>query len=231
MEILINNINSSRFKATLMSRDLGNVTVTTYDDWLASSPKPIDIKDNDFSYSTITLKYFVEGVDEKDTLKNISNLINEHLKAIIYFPDLNLKLKTKFKSGTPKHIKDEFYEYTMTLQGDFKLDADKSVTLKKSGDFECTSNVKTPAVVTIKSLVDSKNVIIQLNEDEYIFESLKAGDVIIINGEDYTINLNGENNPSIVDLWSFPVLKSGINNFNINKETVSVNIAYTEMYI
>lgn len=228
----IDDIACNRFEATLLHRDIKPVTVINHDEWLENALQPIDLKDSTFSYSEITLKYFVEGSNEKDTLKNISNLIKAHLKAVIRFSDLNnLKFNSKLKSSTPEHIKDQFYELTVVLQSDFKLDAEKSVTLNKDTEFNCSSDVNTPAILTITSEADVKNVKIELNEDEYVFESIKAGDVIEINGDDYSILVNGNSNPDIVELWGFPVLVSGSNNFAINNNKVSVKIAYVERFI
>ena len=227
----IDGVACSRFNATLLSREVEPVTVVNHDEWLEGAPQPIELKESTFSYSKITLKYFVEGVNEKDTLKNISDLIKAHIKAIISFSDLNYRFNTKLTAHTPTHISGEFYELTLTLQSDFKLDQDKSITLNSSGLVECSSNVDTPAKVIVTSKGNITNLEITLNDDTYTISSLKTGDVLEINGENYTIKYNGVDDLSLVDIWSFPVLKSGSNKLTINKQNISVKIDYTERLI
>lgn len=227
----IDNVACTRFKATLLKKDIVPVTVTNHDEWLEGAVQPMDLKESTFSYSSITLKYFVEGVNEKDTLKNISDLINAHIKAVISFSDLNYRFNTKLKSHAPTHIKDKFYELTLTLQSDFKLDQNKSVTLNSSGLVECSSNVDTPAKVTITSAGNITNLEITFNDDTYLISSLKTGDVLEIDGENYTIKYNGVDDLSLVEIWRFPVLKSGSNKVTINKQNISVKIDYTERFI
>ena len=227
----INGIPCTRFKATLLKRDITSVTVENHDDWLDGAIQPIELKESTFSYSKITLKYFVEGIDEKETLKNISNLIKSHIIAELIFSDLNYRYNTKLKDNTPNHIKGAFYELTLTLQSDFKLDQDKSVTIKSNDIVECDSNVDTPAKITITSESNLSDIKITLNDDTFLISSLKNGDVLEINGEDYTIKYNGVDDLSLVDIWRFPVLESGSNTVTINKDKLSVKIDYTERFI
>ena len=227
----IDGVASSRFKATLLKHDIESVTVVNHDDWLEGAVQPMELKESTFSYSKITLKYFVEGVNEKDTLKNISNLIKAHIKAMISFDDLEYRFNTKLTAHTPTHISGEFYELTLTLQSDFKLDQDKSITLNASGLIDCSSNVDTPAKLIITSEGNMTNVEITLNDDTYLISSLETGDVLEIDGENYTIKYNGVDDLSLVDIWRFPVLKSGSNEITINKLNLSVKVDYTERFI
>ena len=227
----IDGVSCSRFNATLLTREIVPVTVTNHDEWLDGAVQPMELKESTFSYSKITLKYFVEGVNEKDTLKNISDLIKAHIKAIVSFSDLNYRFNTKLTAHTPTHISGEFYELTITLQSDFKLDQNKSVILNSSGLVKCTSNVDTPAEITITSESNVTNLEITLNDDTYVISSLKTGDVLEIDGEDYTIKYNGVDDLSLVDIWRFPVLKSGSNEITINKTNIKVKIDYTERFI
>lgn len=228
----IDGVPCTRFKATLLNRKIENVTVVNHDDWLEGAPQPIELKESTFSYSKITLKYFVEGVNEKDTLKNISNLIKSHIKANITFSDLNYHFNVKLTASVPEQIKHENYEVTLTLQSDFKLDQNKSVNLSSSGFMNCSSNVDTPAILTIVSEENITDIEIALNSDSFIIPSLKKGDILEINGEDYTIKVNGVDNLLAVDdIWSFPLLKSGSNEITINKENISVKIDYIERFI
>lgn len=228
----MNGVACIRFKATLLHREFTPVNIVNHDEWLDGAVQPIELKESTFSYSKITLKYFVEGVNEKDTLKNISNLIKSHIKSVVTFSDLNYRFNTKL-TGQPtlNHIKDQFYEVTLTLQSDFKLDQDKSITVNSNESIECKSNVDTPAKITITSEDNIENLEITLNDDTYVISSLKNGDVLEINGDDYTIKYNGVDDLSLVDIWRFPVLKSGSNTITINKENISVKIDYTERFI
>lgn len=227
----LNGVACSRFKAVLLHREITPVTVNNFDEWIEGALSPIELKKASYSYSKITLKYFVEGENEKDTLLNISNLVEAHIKAVLKFSDLNLRYNIKLESQTPKQIKDKYYELTVVLKSDFKLDQEKSVTLNESGLIQCNSNVDTPAKLLISSDEDCTDLIIGINDDVIKVPSLKAGDTIVVDGIDYLIKLNDVINVNVADLWSFPVLKSGNNDITINKEKITLKIEYTERFI
>lgn len=227
----LNGVACSRFKAVLLHREITPVTVNNFDEWIEGALSPIELKKASYSYSKITLKYFVEGENEKDTLLNISNLVEAHIKAVLKFSDLNLRYNIKLESQTPKQIKDKYYELTIVLKSDFKLDQEKSITLNESKSIQCTSNVDTPAKLIISSDVDCTDLMIGINDDVIKVPSLKASDTIEVDGIDYLIKLNDVINVNMADLWSFPVLKSGNNDITINKEKITLKIEYTERFI
>lgn len=227
----LDGVACSRYRAILLHREITPVTVKNYDEWIDGAVSPMELKESTYSYSKITLKYFVEGENEKDTLLNISNLVKAHIKAVLRFSDLNLKYNVKVESHTPKQIKDKYYELTIVLKSDFKLDQNKSTTITENKSIVCTSNADTPAILTITSEGNYTGLVIGINGDTITVPSIKTGDVLKINGEDYTITLNDNPNVSVVDLWKFPVLKSGENDISINKTNISLKIEYTERFI
>ena len=227
----LDGVACTRFKAILLHREITPVTINNYNEWIEGSLSPVELKKASYSYSKITLKYFVEGESEKETLLNISNLIKAHTSALLKFSDLNLKYNVKLESQTTNQIKDKYYELTIVLKSDFKLDQEKCITLNESKSIPCTSNVDTPARLIISSDVDCPDLIISINDDIIKIPSLKANDIIIVDGIDYLIKLNDIVNVNVVDLWSFPILKSGNNDITINKEKITLKIEYTERYI
>ncbi len=227
----LDGVACTRFKAILLHREITPVTINNYNEWIEGSLSPVELKKASYSYSKITLKYFVEGESEKETLLNISNLIKAHTSALLKFSDLNLKYNVKLESQTTNQIKDKYYELTIVLKSDFKLDQEKCITLNESKSIQCTSNVDTPARLIISSDVDCPDLIISINDDIIKIPSLKANDIIIVDGIDYLIKLNDIVNVNVVDLWSFPILKSGNNDITINKEKITLKIEYTERYI
>lgn len=227
----LDGVACSRFNAVLLHREITPVTVNNYDEWIDGALSPILLRKASYSYSKITLKYFVEGENEKDTLLNISNLVKAHITAVLKFSDLNLRYNVKLESQTTNQIKDKYYELTIVLKSDFKLDQEKSITLNESKSIQCTSNVDTPAKLIISSDVDCTDLIISINDDIIKIPSLKANDIIIIDGIDYVVKLNDIIDVNAVDLWIFPVLKSGNNDITINKEKIILKIEYTERYI
>lgn len=227
----LNGVACNRYGAILLHREITPVTVRNYNEWIDGAVSPMDLKESTFSYSKITLKYFVEGENEKDTLLKISNLIKAHIKTVLKFSDLNLKYNVKIENHTSTQIKDRYYEVTIVLMSDFKLDQDKAITINNSRVIECTSNVDTPARLTITSEGDYTGLVIGINDDTINVPSIKTGDILIIDGNDYLIKYNGEDNLNMVDLWRFPVLKSGENNISINKANISLKIEYTERFI
>lgn len=227
----LDGVACTRFKAILLHREITPVTINNYNEWIEGALSPVELKKTSYSYSKITLKYFVEGESEKETLLNISNLIKAHTSALLKFSDLNLKYNVKLESQTTNQIKNQYYELTITLKGDFKLGQEKDFVLKESKKIQCTSNVDTPAKLLISSDEDCTDLMIGINDDVIKILSLKAGDTIVIDGIDYLVKLNDIVNVNVVDLWSFPILKSGNNDITINKEKITLKIEYTERFI
>lgn len=227
----LDGVACTRFKAILLHREITPVTINNYNEWIEGALSPVELKKASYSYSKITLKYFVEGESEKETLLNISNLIKAYTSALLKFSDLNLKYNVKLESQTTNQIKNQYYELTIVLKSDFKLGQEKDFILKESKKIQCTSNVDTPAKLLISSDEDCTDLMIGINDDVIKILSLKTGDTIVIDGMDYLIKLNDIVNVNVVDLWSFPILKSGSNDITINKEKITLKIEYTERFI
>lgn len=234
MVTYLDGVACTRFKATLLHREITPVKITNYDEWIEGAINPMELKESTFSYSKITLKYFIEGENEKETLLNISNLVKAHIKAVLKFSDLNLKYNTKIESHTAKQIHNQYYELTIVLKSDFKLDQDKHVIINPTNhnkEVICTSNVDTPVKLTIFSSMDETDVEIKINNNSIKIPSIKIMDVIVIDSINYSITLNGITKIDAAELWTFPFLKSGVNNITVNKRLIYLYIEYTERFI
>ena len=224
----IDGVVCTRYKAELLDYDILPVEIKNYDEWLDGAIQPIELKERTFNFSKITIKYFIDGITKKDSIKCISELLNRHIKAKIKFSDLNLTFNTFLQSHSLKHISDQYYELTLTLKSDFKLDQDKSIEIDKSCTIECTSNVETPIKLTLIGINDKANFNVTLNDSIYKIKYLKTDDILEIDGENYTIKYNGEDNLNLVDIWEFPYLTPGDNTIQINVDGVKLKINYTE---
>lgn len=90
-----------------------------------------------------------------------------------------------------------------------------------------------PCVVTIIPKVDFLKIVIQgMSKDPIIFTGLKMNQTLVIDGEERTVTVNGEDAFSNYDAWEFPKLQPGINQIIIEQGIqASISIEYSANYI
>lgn len=101
--------------------------------------------------------------------------------------------------------------------------------------FIITNNGTAPApcVVTFIPKVDFYYLTIEgLTEEPIKMSQIEVGDILIIDGENRTVTVNGENAFDRYDAWEFPKLQPGINNVTIqNGVQADISIEYNPRYI
>lgn len=68
-------------------------------------------------------------------------------------------------------------------------------------------------------------------DDDIIVESLAAGKTVVIDAKTGLVTIDGANAFDKVDLWAFPVLKSGETALTFSDTNARVTIKYTPMWI
>lgn len=101
--------------------------------------------------------------------------------------------------------------------------------------FIITNNGTAPApcVVTFIPKVDFYYLTIEgLTGEPIKMSQIEVGDILIIDGENRTVTVNGENAFDRYDAWEFPKLQPGINNVTIqNGVQADISIEYNPRYI
>lgn len=91
----------------------------------------------------------------------------------------------------------------------------------------------TPCVVTIIPKVDFLKLVIEgLTETPITFTGLKTQEVLVIDGENRTVTVDGIDAFSHYDAWEFPKLQPGANQITIvNGTSATISIEYNANYI
>lgn len=90
-----------------------------------------------------------------------------------------------------------------------------------------------PCILTIIPKVDFLKLEIEgLSETPILFTGLKTNQVLIINAEERTVEVDGQNAFDKYDAWEFPKLQPGVNEITIaNGTSASISIEYSARYI
>ena len=91
----------------------------------------------------------------------------------------------------------------------------------------------TPCVVTIIPKVDFLKVVIEgLSETPITFTGLKTNQTLVIDGEERSVTVDGEDAFANYDAWEFPKLQPGVNQITIvNGTSATISIEYSANYI
>lgn len=91
----------------------------------------------------------------------------------------------------------------------------------------------TPCVVTIIPKVDFLKVVIEgLTETPITFTGLKTNQTLVIDGEERSVTVDGEDAFDHYDAWEFPKLQPGANQITIaNGTSATISVEYSANYI
>ena len=125
--------------------------------------------------------------------------------------------------------------YVVNIEFDgFFVDDDLSIVFdgKTSASFYKVGTRDTPCVVEVYAKKTLTNYTIGgVGDDDIIVESLTAGKTVVIDAKTGLVTIDGVNAFDKVDLWAFPVLKSGETALTFSDINARVTIKYTPMWI
>ena len=125
--------------------------------------------------------------------------------------------------------------YIVNLEFDgFFVDDDLSITFdgKTSASFYKVGTRDAPCVVEVYAKSALTNYTIAgLGEDDIIIESLAAGKTVVIDTKTGLVTIDGANAFDKVNMWTFPVLKTGETALTFSNTKARVTIRYTPMWI
>lgn len=204
----------------------------TYE-WVEGAAIPRSTEEN-ITASTLIVHMKFSGSERDEIMRNISSLLTlltGETKIILdgYKGTFCGYLKT---SNIEKTIVKEKYRLQIELEGYF-FDEDQTEELKQIETYMYVSGSrKTPCTIHVKAKKELVNYSITGDFGTITIESLETGHEIVINGENGTVTVNGENAFSKIDLWKFPELIPGENKITITDETAAeVSITYKPMWL
>lgn len=231
----------STYGATLTGREIYPCEMVNFDDWLATSSRPIQTQPDSQEWSKIKASLLVEGSSEEDVLLKISSIVSLCRRGELKFPDFNFSYHAILNEHSSKMVMETAYELGLDFAADYKIGAEKSVYLNRvtSGTVNNPGNVPTPCIIEVTpsiSLSDftvggaARNITSGADEPITI-KSLSAGQKVTINGEDCTITAGGANKFADSSFWEFPSLLPGSNSLFFSRNTCDVTIRFRPRYL
>lgn len=213
----INNIDISEFNAQVVNFDASSLSIDNSINLIEGSITPIMGKQLLNASERVLI---VDFVNEED----IGNFIVE----ISSFSLLNLDDGYQYKCyliDTPSIVRDGYNAYTVS----FNLYVLKQKEMQEVGFlFVNAGQVETEAIYEISSQEELSNVLV----GEYIIKTLRANDVLVIDGIDKLIYYKSNPNISVIDdieIYSFPKVKKRRNDIKMS-EGVELVVKYYPTY-
>lgn len=231
--MLVNNINISTFKATLLSKDIQTAEIIIYDDWLRNALDPSYLGKKE-KYKPVKIKLLIEDTNEDSALNDISNLIKQLEKCVIKFDDLSFYYSCTITNKKHEQITIGRYTLDVELKSGYayKDYITEIASRIASKTINIPSNQETQAIVEITPSIDLIDIVVNgLSKDPIVIKNLKQGQKVIINGEDGTVTCNGINKYGDTDLWNFPKLVPGANTLSFSQSNCDITIKYRPRWI
>lgn len=218
----INNVDISAYGAKLISKVINPFAMTYSKEWLNSSITPLLVSKK-ISYGSGTLELLIEGSNENELIERTSNFINDISDSVINFGDLffyKVTVSSFNEEETFINLLNNLFakKLKISITIDEKYKDYVEVNLTSSNSISIEGNLSTPCILEItptQAMVDL--TIGGICKDIITINNLSKDEKLIINGEDKTITVNGENKFSDTDMWYFPCLNVGINNITFSK--------------
>lgn len=233
----INNKSIETFKAKLVDREISANEVVTINDWLDGAIQPTFIRQQE-KFKDINLKVIIEGTDENDAYLQFSRLSSELKYGTLKFADIALYFQVQINGAiNPKRLKPNVFEVQYSLKSSYGMGAEASVSRASGAATTFTldnpGTAETPCIIEITPTTSFVSLTLEgFTDKPAIIKNLVSGQKIVINGETNTILVNGVNNFSNYDAWSFPSLLPGVNNLKVSTSVgYSMVIKYKARYI
>ena len=204
----------------------------TYE-WVEGAAIPRSTEEN-ITASTLIVHMKFSGCERDEIIRNISSFLallkgETDIKLDGYKGTFRGYLKA---SNIEKTIVKEKYRLQIELEGYFFDEEQTEEINQKENYIYVSGSRKTPCTIKARAIRELVNYRITGEFGTISIESLEAGKEIVINGENGTVTVNGENAFSKIDLWKFPELIPGENKITITDETAAeVSITYKPMWL
>jgi len=230
--MVVNNIDVSSFKATLMKKDIQTAEIATYDDWLRNSLNPLYLGKKE-TYKSIKIQLVIEDSNDENCLINISNLIKQFEKCTIKFNGLSFYYDCLIVDKSHVRVVSTFYTLDVELKSGYAYKAAVTENLDhvSSKTINVLGNLPSPAIVTITSPLDTISITLTGFGDSITIKNLKANIPVIVDGETCMVMSNGLNKFGDTDMWEFPSLQLGANTIGTSSANCVINISYKPKYI
>lgn len=229
------------FNATLLSVTLNPRKVTTYEEWLSGADEMTTLKPATREASETKIKFWIEGektgVSKRaDVEKKISDITNIAMQAAIDYSDYDFILSGVLKKADCKKITPSTAELTLTFSSGSKISKNETIInfepLEKQKEAVNGGNQPAPAIVKIVPTANIASIAIcGLSDEPITVKHLNKNDECIIDGEKFTVTVNGTNKFNDADLWQFPHVVPGTSLITVDcAGNVAVTVKFKERW-
>lgn len=206
---------------------------TTENEWNKGQRLPTEF-DTIVDFSTCTLGLYFVGSDRNDVIRKISKFLSLFDSSVVVELD---KYKGKYKGflksqsiTDTKEIRKK--KLLITLDG-YMFDEEIEVHVNgvTAEPVELVGSREAPCIIDITTNKDLKNLVIKgFGSDDIIIESIKANELITIDGVMGTATANNANIFDRVDLWELPYIKK-TTLISLSDEAARMTIRYNPMWV
>ena len=230
--MLVNGIDIRKYNAVQLTASFQPPQITINSEWVEGAPTP-----HEFDTSgTLELEMLFRGTGRNAITRKISeflSLLTARSELQIdgyrgtYIGDITSNKVKKTRVAT---------RYLLTLNFNGYLTDDEVTNIYKSAraaKFQTLGTRDAPCVVEITPQTNLQEFRISgFGTDEIVLNNLRAGKVVIIDGERGKVTEDGENKFPDCDMWAFPVLrKRAENNITFSSDKCDITIHYKPMWL
>lgn len=229
--MLINNIDTMKYGATLLSVDIDNAEIVSDGEfWAENSLIPFEERQK-ARWGKATCEFLVEQANDDEAEKAISKLISISKSSELVFEDRTLRYKGILESHDKEWISPGRYGLVLTWKTELSYEEEKSHTFTTSATLTLSCATDTPAILEITPTSDTPQAVITGLGDDITIKNLTEGQTVIIDGEKGLVTENEQNKWHDYDSWGFPKLKPGENLITVDNADLDITIKYKPRWI
>lgn len=230
----INGIDIRKYDAKQLTADVQPPSFSNSYEWLSGATLPTEFE-TDVQMGHLKLSIYFKGKDRNSIIRVASEFMSNFTKACKMELDGYKGTYIGFITTNDYEKKNVKQRYIVNLEFDgFFVDDDLSITFdgKTSASFYKVGTRDTPCVVEVYAKSTLTNYTITgLGDDSIVIESLAAGKTVVIDAKTGLVTIDGANAFDKVNMWTFPVLKTGETALKFSDTKARVTIRYTPMWI
>lgn len=230
----INGIDIRKYDAKQLTADVQPPSFSNSYEWLTGAALPTEFE-TEVQMGHLKLSIYFKGKDRNNIILAASEFMSNFTKACKMELDGYKGTYIGFITTNDYEKKNVKQRYIVNLEFDgFFVDDDLSITFdgKTSASFYKVGTRDTPCVVEVYAKSALANYTIAgLGADDIIIESLAAGKTVVIDAKTGLVTIDGANAFDKVNMWTFPVLKTGETTLTFPNTKARVTIRYTPMWI
>ena len=222
----INGIDIKKYDAKQLTADVQPPSFSNSYEWLTGAALPTEFE-TEVQMGHLKLSIYFKGKDRNNIIRAASEFMSNFTKACKMELDGYKGTYIGFITTNDYEKKNVKQRYIVNLEFDgFFVDDDLSITFdgKTSASFYKVGTRDAPCVVEVYAIAG-------LGEDDIIIESLAAGKTVVIDTKTGLVTIDGANAFDKVNMWTFPVLKTGETALTFSNTKARVTIRYTPMWI